>query len=337
MMESPVVIQIDDSSRVAEVRRVVLQTAEREGFDGDLASSAAIVATELATNLSRHAQRGELHIHGLSSRGLAGLEIISIDQGPGMSNVQQCLADGYSTAGTSGTGLGAIQRLSTQLDVHSAPGKGTVLAARLLAAGRTERPPLCLGVTAKPVAGETVSGDAWAARFGNKFALLIVADGLGHGVQAFEASSEAVRCFLKYSDESPVELLTRIHGALRGTRGAAVSIAKIEFDQRRILFAGIGNVAGVIMGSDAAGATKTQSMISHNGTAGHEVRQMKEFLYPFKAQDTIVMHSDGLSSHWNLQAYPGILQKHVSVVAGTLYRDSARLRDDVCVLVGRTP
>lgn len=335
-MEPPVVIQVDDGSRVAEVRRAVLQAAGREGLDENMSSNGAIVATELATNLARHAQRGEIHLQRLSSRGLQGLEIISIDRGPGMSNVQQCLADGFSTGGTAGTGLGAVRRLSTRFEIASAPGKGTVVSARLLAPAGTEEPGLRLGLAAKPIAGEDVSGDAWAARFGTNDALLLLADGLGHGVQASDASNAAVRCFLKCSEDSPAELLMRVHSALRGTRGAAVSIAKIEYDRERVVFAGIGNVSGVILSSGAAGAMKLQSMVSHNGTAGHEVRQVKEFLYAFTKQDTIILHSDGLSGHWNLQDYPGIARRHPSLLAATLYRDCARLRDDVCVLAGKT-
>ena len=123
-MEIPTVIQIDDASRVGEVRRVVLSIAEREGLDGSAASNSAIVATELATNLAKHATRGEIHVLPLTSRGLTGIEIISIDQGPGMANLRQALVDGYSTTSTSGTGLGAVQRLSSQLEVFSCQWSG---------------------------------------------------------------------------------------------------------------------------------------------------------------------------------------------------------------------
>lgn len=342
-MDLSVVILIDDASRVAEVRRTVLAMAGHEGLDETASSNSAIVATELATNLSKHARRGEIHVLPLFRHGLQGVEILAVDHGPGIANLGQCLGDGYSTSGTPGTGLGAVQRLSSHFDIYTLPGRGTVVSARFVKKNATENtensadrsPNFTLGVVAKPVAGETVSGDAWSARFGRAFTLLVVADGLGHGAQAAEASSEAMRAFLKSSEESPVELLQTIHRALRGSRGAAVSVARIEFEQRRVRFAGLGNVAGVVIGLTAQQSPKLQAMISHNGTAGHEVRQIHEFVYPFEEADMLVMHSDGLSGHWNLPGNPGLLQRHPSVIAAALYRDHARLRDDVCVVVGK--
>lgn len=336
-MEHPIVIPMDDLSRVAEVRRAVLAVAEREGLDETSIANSAIVATELATNLSKHAKQGEIHVLPLFERGLQGLEILSIDQGPGIANLEQSLRDGFSTSHTAGTGLGAARRLSTEFEIYSLPGRGTIIFARILGNryAAAAVPSLTVGVAAKAVQGESVSGDAWATRFGQNFVLLIIADGLGHGMQASEASSEAIRTFLKSSEESPVELLKHIHLALRGSRGAAVSIARIEFENRQVRFAGLGNVAGVVIGCSGPQSPKLQSMISHNGTAGHELRQIKEFIYPFNPEDIVVMHSDGLSGHWNLPGNPGLLNRHPSVIAGGLYRDCARLKDDVCVLVGK--
>jgi anti-sigma regulatory factor (Ser/Thr protein kinase) len=338
-LQSPKVILVDDSSRIAEVRRAVLAMAEHEGLSETSASSCAIIATELATNLSKHAKEGEVHVMGMSGRGLSGVEILSVDRGPGVANLQQSLVDGYSTSGTAGTGLGAVKRLASEFDAYSLPGRGTVIAARVFSNGTIPSPvpALKLGIAAKPLAGEEFSGDAWAIRFGQTFQLLMVADGLGHGVLASEASAEAVRTFARSKEDSTVGLLQQIHGALRGTRGAAIAIAKIDFTERRVLFAGLGNIAGVVISANGSPSPKLQSMISHNGTAGHEARNMKEFVYSIAADDTIVMHSDGLSSNWNLQGIPGLLNKHPSVIAGTLYREYARHRDDVCVVVGRRP
>ena len=336
-MDTPIVIQMDDPSRLAEVRRAVLLAAKREGLDEIAASNGAIVATELATNLSKHARQGEIHVHSLFARGLQGVEILSVDRGPGILNLHQCLDDGYSTAGTGGTGLGAVIRLSSEFDAYSLPGRGTIISARILARPGIdfEPPNFVLGIATRPVAGETASGDAWAARFDPAFCLLMVADGLGHGASAADASAEAVRVFLKSTADAPGDLLQQIHRALRGTRGAAVSVARIEFEQRVLRFAGLGNVAGVVVSPVHPEAPKLHAMVSLNGTAGHEVRQIREFNYAFAPGDLLVLHSDGLSSNWNLPNNPGLLSKHPSVIAGALYGDHARLRDDVCVLVGK--
>jgi anti-sigma regulatory factor (Ser/Thr protein kinase) len=347
-------LEIDDPSRVAESRRITALVAEREELTAGRAAEAAIVVSELATNLLKHAQRGALQITPLSIRAQPGIEILAIDRGPGMSNPSDSFHDGHSTAGTLGTGLGAVRRLSSVFDISSQPGKGTVILSQLfekldpaLAGGASqaeacatilpnpiarnvEPTPFCVGVTTRPVAGEPVSGDAWTVRFLEDAVLLMVADGLGHGLLAAEASAAAARAFYGSKEESAEGLVATIHRALRSTRGAAVAVARIEFHESRVRFAGLGNVAGtVVVGG------KLHAMVSHSGTAGHEARQIREFQYPWTSDSLIVMHSDGLSGHWDLAAFPGLVHRHPSVISGVLYRDAARDRDDACVMVGK--
>jgi hypothetical protein len=76
-------------------------------------------------------------------------------------------------------------------------------------------------------------------------------------------------------------------------------------------------------------------MVSYNGTVGHEVRKIQEFTYQWPQQGLLVMHSDGLKTQWRLDRYPGLMHKHPSLIAGVLYRDFNRGRDDVTVLVAR--
>jgi hypothetical protein len=117
---------------------------------------------------------------------------------------------------------------------------------------------------------------------------------------------------------------------LRSTRGAALAIAEIDFEQQSVRFAGIGNIAASIFSF-----TEHRHLLSHNGTVGHEIRKIQEFSYPWYANGILIMHSDGLSSKWQIDRYPGLMQKHPSLIAGVLYRDFNRDRDDVTVLVAK--
>jgi anti-sigma regulatory factor (Ser/Thr protein kinase) len=352
-------LQIDDPSRVAESRRITALVAHREELSAARTAEAAIVVSELATNLLKHAQRGALQITALSRRAQPGIEILAVDRGPGMSNPSDSFQDGHSTAGTLGTGLGAVRRLSSVFDISSQPGKGTVILSQLFekldpaltggaengpnlsrrshpapavrpGIGTLSRTGFCVGVTTRALAGEPVCGDAWAVRFHDDAALLMVADGLGHGLLAADASAAAACAFYGSKEESAEGLVQTIHRALRSTRGAAVSVARIDFRESRVRFAGLGNVAGVVM----AGG-KLHTMVSHSGTAGHEARQIREFQYPWTPDGLIVMHSDGLSAHWDLASFPGLVHRHPSVISGVLYREAARDRDDACVIVGK--
>jgi anti-sigma regulatory factor (Ser/Thr protein kinase) len=325
----PHLIPVDDPSRVAEVRRLANACALAEGLDAERCDQVGIVATEIATNLLKHARSGQVYISPLSPTGRAGVELLSIDRGPGVANFQACLADGFSTTGTQGSGLGAISRLSDQLDVYSQPGRGTVLAARKYspASGKFS---CTLGVVAVPYPGEFVCGDSWSAHCSPSRTVLIVADGLGHGVFAAEASSTATRVFQEAPTNPPAALLEKLHLALRATRGAAIAVTSIDHDSGRLRHAGLGNIAAVLLGGP-----RPQSLLSHNGTAGHEARRFQEFEYPVPTEGVLVMHSDGLTANWSFDSYPGLLRRHPAVIAGILYRDATRGRDDACVAVAK--
>jgi anti-sigma regulatory factor (Ser/Thr protein kinase) len=325
-------LPIDDLSRVAEARRLAITTAREEGLDETMAGDVGLVATEMSTNLWKHSRNGEIHIERLSRRGDLGVEILSIDRGPGMVSLNACLEDGYSTAGTGGTGLGAVARISRVFDAYSEPGKGTVILSRISPPDqRTEEASnasVLVGFAGRPVSGEEVSGDSWGIKEIGPDVLVMLADGLGHGILANDASVEAVSTFKKCTYEAPSAIVENIHRALRGTRGAAVAVARLDLNTRRVHYAGLGNISGIIVGSQ-----KTQSMISHHGTAGHEGKHFQEFVYPFPDGAILVMHSDGLATSWNIASYPGLAKRHPSVIAAVLYRDSSRQRDDVCVVV----
>lgn len=319
---------IDDPSRTAEVRRHAGRVARNEGLGDAECANTEIVATEIATNLLKHASQGEIHITGLSQSGRAGIELLSIDHGPGMSSIDSCIRDGFSSAGSPGTGLGAIMRLSDEVDAYSAPDKGTVLVSRIWVGGEAPVNGLSLGWISVPIRGEDVSGDNWAIHIEETSISLIVADGLGHGILAAEASQAAVDAFRAYPDSGSVVALDQVHRRLRGTRGAAVAIASVDVAAATVKYAGIGNISGVL-----AGNPRPQSMVSHNGTAGHEARKLQEFSYALPPHWTLIMHSDGINTSWNLDRYPGLVHLHPSVIAGVLYRDGSRHRDDACMVI----
>src|SRR5262249_26251017 len=150
-----------------------------------------------------------------------GLEIVSIDRGPGLTDIEKCLTDGYSTAGSQGTGLGAIRRLSSAWDIFSQASSGTVQVARVGPDPPPDGQIRSSGVSI-PAPGETECGDAWAeARVGARHRL-IVADGLGHGPIAALAAREAVLAFDDTQNRALTDSLLAMHQRLKATRGAAV-------------------------------------------------------------------------------------------------------------------
>jgi anti-sigma regulatory factor (Ser/Thr protein kinase) len=330
----PTIILVADSSDVPLARRAGDRLAQQLQWDEELSGRLSIVLSETASNLAKHAKRGEIHLRICNSDGEKGIEVLAVDRGPGVARIESCLADGYSTVGTAGTGLGAISRLSGQFDIYSQEGKGTCLVARLFAAARSglperERHRLSFGSMQVPFPGETVCGDNWAVSVIDGQTAVLMADGLGHGPGAAEASGEAVATFQRAKVLDPAVILEQVHYALRSTRGAAVAVAQINPAKEQVRFAGTGNISGRLLSG-----VNQQNMVSHSGTAGHNVK-IQEFRYVWSPKTCLVMHSDGINTSWRPDAYPGIVPRDPSLLAAVLLRDASRGRDDACVLVGR--
>jgi anti-sigma regulatory factor (Ser/Thr protein kinase) len=325
-------VPVVDETQPAEARRAAGAMSKLLGFDETTAGRVAIVVTEAATNIVKHGGGGEILIRPLQDEDESGIEVVALDKGPGIANLAESRIDGVSRTGSAGGGLGAIGRLADLHDIYSLPGRGTAVLLRIWQSRRTMPPRSPLAVAGVGVAkpGESMCGDAWTAEPHASGAILLLADGLGHGPQAAEASREAIRIFQKRGTEAPVAILRFAHDALRSTRGAAVAIADIDCQRRVITFAGIGNIAGTVF-LDAA----RRNMVSQNGTLGHTARTFSEFTYEWTPGAIVVLHSDGLTSHWSLDGYPGIGNRDPALIAAVLYRDFSRGRDDVTVVVAR--
>jgi anti-sigma regulatory factor (Ser/Thr protein kinase) len=331
-MEKVVLFSITESSQIGEARRAAVAMSRLLGFSETKGEKVAIVTTEIASNLVKHTSGGELIIQTIDQQGIPGLELLALDQGQGISNVAESLRDGYSTAGSRGEGLGAIQRLADQFDLYSRAGVGAALMARFWTQPLPKpRPPLGLelGVVCLPKRGESANGDGWMAQRVADRNLLLVVDGLGHGPGAAAATHEAVQLFQSTSARALPALMEEMHQKLRGTRGAALALAEIV-GGAGVNFVGVGNIAGAVLVGD-----KLHHTVSHNGIVGHTLHRIQSFAYPWSPEAVLVLHSDGLSTRWNVNNYPGLSVRHPSLIAGVLYRDFKRGTDDVTVLVAK--
>jgi len=323
-----------EESQIGAARRRAASLADALGLDETERGRVGVIVTEAATNLVRHARDGLLVLQPVRGP-RAGLEVISIDRGPGMRDPAQCLQDGYSTGGTRGNGLGAIKRMSSEFDLDSKLGAGTILVARVWrdhdATGHAAAEVMFGGICT-PIAGEEHVGDSWSlARSSDGFTIM-VADGLGHGVDAEKASRQAIETFLAGSGESPTRIMENAHSALRGTRGAAVAVARVERGGQEVRYAGVGNIAASVIADGA-----TRHMVSHPGIVGHQMSRVQEFRYPWSDRSLLVLASDGIRTQWRLDEYPGINRRHPTLIAAAIWRDFSRGRDDATVVVAQGP
>jgi anti-sigma regulatory factor (Ser/Thr protein kinase) len=368
--------EIADASGVAFARRGASDAAQKCGFNETDAGRLALIVTEATTNIVKHAQHGELLVRELPPQVAAsgakpaasGVEVLAIDRGSGIADVRGAFDDGRSTAGTPGTGLGAIRRLSDEMSIYSQPGLGTVVRAIVRAGAPRPGAGLAdarhtpegasraasgtdIGGVCVPYPGEMVCGDAWGIEPDQHGLTVTVADGLGHGPDAHVASAGAIAAVQRRAGRPPAMLMQYAHDALRSTRGAAVAIARIDLARSVLSFSGTGNIAAVVSGASrpslvsgrfghvpsgaaaAQGERDSWQLTSRNGIVGHTMRDAQEFEVPWTRNAMLILHSDGIGTRWDLSTYPGLQLQPSVMIAAVLYRDFARGRDDATVVV----
>lgn len=325
-------MHVEDPSQIAQARRVVTQAAATAGLSAELQGRVALVVTEMASNLLKHAVRGIITCGPFADSTGRGLDVVALDKGKGIADIARAMTDGFSTTGTPGSGLGAIRRQASQFEIYSRPQVGTAVLARFVA-DPAPVPGAVKAVVAGIVSaypGETVSGDAWAGGPSPVGPTLMLADGSGHGAQAAAAADLAVRAYCAAARESCVHLIEMMHRALAPTRGAAVAVVRFDREAGVVRFVGLGNVTGAVVVNG-----RVQRMVSHNGIAGHVAPRIREFVYPAAGAPLVLLHSDGLSAKWDFAAYPGLTAAHPAIIAGILCRDFYRNRDDASIVVMR--
>ncbi len=327
-------IPVEEPSAVGRARRVAMALATRLGFSETRGAEIGVAVTEIGTNLHRHAQQGTVLVRAIRASTEAAVEVLAMDAGPGIVNLDVVRRDGESTTGTLGIGLGAVDRLADSFRIASRPGVGTVLVARF----HPGRGPLtqigdevAAGIT-RVIHGEQLCGDAYGVRHGDGRLSLMMCDGSGHGPLAASAAQAAVRVFCEQPASAPEELVSRIHTALRGTRGGAVAVADIDIRAGRIRFVGLGNIAAAILVDG-----RKQGMVSVPGVAGYQARTIRAYDYALPAGAAVVLHSDGLTERWTNDVDDGLLAGSPLMIAATLLRDAGVRKDDACVLVGKPP
>lgn len=328
-------LRAEEASAAAGARRHAARLAERLGFAGERLGQIQLAVTEAATNLAKHAVQGEMLVRIVRTGEEVSLELVCLDRGPGITDVRASRLDGHSTSGTLGLGLGSIERLADRTGMHSLPGAGTVLyAAFTRSAGReapVDRPgPPFAGLT-RPIDGEEECGDAYAARLDGGTVYAMVCDGLGHGPMAARAGREAVTAMREaVLPARPLDLLRQVHQRLGATRGGAVAVAAVDPAAGAVRFAGLGNVAGWIVGPD-----RRQGMISVPGIAGAKTRTLREHAYELPEGAAVVLHSDGLTDKWGPAGRPGPSREPL-LIAADLLRSAGVRHDDRCVLAVTT-
>jgi anti-sigma regulatory factor (Ser/Thr protein kinase) len=327
---------VREEEDVGALRRAVARMTAR--LPGMRPGEAELAATELATNLLRHATTGGYVLFRPAGE---GIELLAVDHGPGMRPSDQPYRGMHDAARGNpdqpsrglpglGVGLAGVKRRATTFDSYSTP-RGTVVLARFGAPAPTASGRWRWGAVNVGLGGDGDSGDGWAVTAGPHLAAVVV-DGLGHGTAASAASRAALSVFNERPVADPGEFVRQAHEAMRATRGGVLGVCVIVPERDELIYAGVGNVVGrVLLGREGHG------LVNREGTLGTQLPAPRPRVagYRWAPGATLVLTSDGIRGHWDMSSYPGLLAHDPAVIAAVLHRDNERTTDDATVLVVR--
>ena len=319
-----------DRSYFAALRKGIHKQALHAEFTENKIAKLDLVVAEITSNLAKHAIGGEVlcKVHGIGDQQY--IELISIDKGPGISNLAAMMQDGISTANTLGHGLGSIKRLSDFFSIYSLKDWGTILVSRLykkearVVASQISVHSL---ITAKPP--EILSGDGCAYKFSERHFKLLLMDGLGHGPEANKVLVEAFDSFKLCPYNDPAEVVRFLHPPLKKTRGGVGTLVVYDLLNGQCEILGVGNISCKIF---SAGEMK--NVMSYNGIIGHNIpNTMTSHSIPTKDFKYIILCSDGIKSRWDIAKYPSIQRYDPVIIAAAIYKDFNRQTDDTSVVI----
>lgn len=320
----------EDRSYFAILKKDIHTLALGASFPGAKIAELDIIVAELVSNLVKHAGGGQVLVKLVEENGIQGIELISIDNGPGMTDVSRMVADGVSTKNTLGQGLGAMKRLSDVFQVYSQKNWGTVILIRLYKESfphYRKLPPEEIRSVILPKPGETACGDGFYSATTKEHIKIFLGDGLGHGPEAAYAVTEAGRAFLSCTVNEPVEIIRHINDEVKKTRGLVGTVAVFDFGKSKWRICGVGNISTKIMSPDNA-----KNLMAYNGIIGLNVpRTLNSQEIEFEKGQHIIMCSDGLKSKWDTIKYAAIQRYDASILSASLIKDYARLTDDMSV------
>lgn len=328
-------VHIEERSIVSYAKREIHLEAMRAGFSEKRIAEIDLIVSEMTSNVMKHAGGGELLYRNSDPGEHSMLEVICIDKGPGMADPARMMKDGFSTTGTLGQGLGAIERLSDFSQIYSIPGWGTIVYAVITKeptkykkrrGADLEVRALCVN---KP--REQVCGDGYRIRRTAGDVRIFFGDGLGHGPEAKTAVDTAAQFFMETDHESPVDIIREMHEKVRKTRGLVTSVAVFDKATFQWKICGVGNISvRVYTGLDV------KNYMSFNGTVGLNIpKSLKDSVFDIAMNQHLIMSSDGLRSRWNISSYPAIFRYDNIILAAALYRDNVRGNDDASVLIAK--
>jgi anti-sigma regulatory factor (Ser/Thr protein kinase) len=285
-------------------------------------------ASELGHNQLAHGFRGWMTASAIARDGVPGLEVVAVDGGRGITDPTAAFAAAPRPAGSLGVGVSAAYRLCDEMDFDVRVGEGTYVAARTFAAPlpRSE-----VAVFGRPIEGERECGDDAAFVRHEKTLLVGVADGLGHGHEAREASSRVAAALRADRAGDLAALIADCDQSLQGTRGAVMAAACLDRAAGQLRHAAAGNIGTHLYRPRATRRFASSARVL-GARGGPRPRPLVE-REPLDHRMLLLMFSDGVSARVDLSAELELLRQPPLVIAHQVVVRHGRSTDDALVLV----
>ncbi|MCE3282943.1 MAG: putative anti-sigma regulatory factor, serine/threonine protein kinase [Chitinophagaceae bacterium] len=321
-----------DRSYFALLKKDIRTIAVEAGFSETKVGEVDIIVAEIVTNLVKHGGGGNLLVKRITQAETEGIELIAIDNGAGIAELNKMMADGVSTTNTLGQGLGAIQRLSDVFQVYTQKEWGTILLCRVFSTPLPmQKKPMEVRSLVVAKAGETECGDAFCCVSDKGGARFFLGDGLGHGKEAAIAVHAATDAFLTCKETSAAETIRNLHLHVKKTRGLVGAVANYQEKRSGWNVCGVGNISIRFING-----IEQRTLMSYNGIIGYNIpTSLKDHEVVADEIQLLIMCSDGIRTKWDLWKYPGILKYDLSIVAAVLFKDFARNTDDMSIVIVR--
>lgn len=320
----------NDRSYFSIIKKEIHKKALDFGLPPARVNEVDIIVAEMTSNLFKYTSSSEILVGLFDNLDAPYLEIISIDDGPGMANPTKMMQDGVSTSKTLGQGIGSIKRLSDTFEIYSLVGWGTIVLSRIYKdpedARKNSKLVIRPLVIAKP--GEISSGDGFYCKMSGHCLKAMLADGLGHGPEANHAVKEAATAFKYFRGDDPVDILRHLHLSIKKTRGAVATVIIYDLEKMSWFSAGVGNI-----GLRFINYSESKNHLSYNGIVGHNIPgSMSGYKYPASEFALAILCSDGIKTRWDHTKYPLISRYDLSILNAAIYKDYARKTDDMSVV-----
>lgn len=322
---------LSSDSEVIVVRRSGKELASSLGFDDKAAEMIAIVCSELGTNLVKHAGKGTLRIEPIKEGGRVGILIESKDKGPGIRDAEGAIADGFSTAGSLGYGLGTVNRIMDELEIASSEASGTIVTGKMFIRDdelHSLKSPLDIGVASRQCPHMHVNGDAFIVKHWEGHTLVAVIDGVGHGQYAHRAAQSAKRYVEDHVRQSIEGIFSGTSRACRGTRGVVMSIVRFNWDAGTYAYGSIGNIEIKVFDTP-----ETVNFLVRRGIIGSKHPSPNVIEHKWHKGSSMVLFSDGIISQWKWEDFLRYKRQKSTLIAQRMLKVLGRDNDDATIVV----